>query len=90
MAGYVLIGPGVDEAESDRLGDAMAADLLDLPPGEGHGLRPEAIERIAGWTTWADVGALAVDLAEEADPLRAEMAHLLVTELQERYPGIDV
>ena len=90
MAGYVLIGPGVDEAEADRVRDALAADLLDLPPGEGHGLRPEAIEHIAGWTTWADLGALTLDLAEEADPLRAEMAHLLVTELQEQYPGIDV
>ena len=30
-----------------------------------------------------------LDLAEESDPLLAEQAHRLVTELQETFPGID-
>ena len=68
----------------------MTADLLDLPEGEGHGLRPEALEAVTGWMTWADLGALALDLAEEADPTRAEMVHLLITELQRAFPELEV
>ena len=89
QAGFVLLTPGIDEADADRINDALAADLLDLPEGEGHGLRPEALEHITGWLTWADLAGLALDLAEEADSFRKEMVHLLVTELQAQFPGID-
>ncbi|HET7652354.1 MAG TPA: hypothetical protein VFK42_04900 [Acidimicrobiales bacterium] len=90
-AAFVLVRPSLDDAnEAERLQDELAADLLDLPEGEGHGLREEALEHIAGWLTWADVGALAVDIAEESDPLRQELVHRLVTQLQARFPGIDV
>jgi hypothetical protein len=89
-AAFVLLTPSVDQAEADRLADTLAADLLDLPPGGGRGLTEEAVERVTGWLTWADVAALALDLAEEADPVRAELVHLLVTELQQRFPGLEV
>ena len=89
-AAFVLVRPSVDQHDAERLEDELAADLLDLPDGEGHGLTEQALENIAGWMTWADLGALAVDLAEEADPLHQEMVHQLVTQLQARFPGIDV
>lgn len=89
-AAFVLVRPSVDEAATERLQDELAADLLDLPEGGGHGLREEALETIAGWVTWADVGSLATDLAEEGDAIHQEMVHHLVTELQERFPGIEV
>ena len=40
--------------------------------------------------TWADLAALALDLAEEADPIRDEMVHLLITELQRTFPQLEV
>jgi hypothetical protein len=89
-AAFVLVRPSVDVAEAEHLEDELAADLLDLPEGEGHGLREEALEEIAGWVTWADLGALAADLAEESDPISGEMVHHLITDLQTRFPGIDV
>ena len=89
-AGFVLVTTGIEEGDAERLEDELAADLLDLPEGEGHGLREEALERIAGWVTWADVGALAADLAEEADTIRSDMVHQLITQLQQRFPGIEV
>ena len=33
---------------------------------------------------------LALDLAEEADPMRDEQVHLLVSQLQARFPGLQV
>lgn len=89
-AGFVLVCPGLTDADADRLQDELDADLLDLPDGEGHGLREEALERIAGWMTWADVGALAADLAEEGDQIHREMVHQVITALQQRFPGIEV
>ncbi|MDQ4067937.1 MAG: hypothetical protein M3203_00405 [Actinomycetota bacterium] len=44
----------------------------------------------AGWLTWRDLGALAVDLAEEADELRAGQVHRLVSDLQEQFPALDL
>jgi hypothetical protein len=43
-----------------------------------------------GWLTWRDLGVLAVDLAEEADELRAEQVHRLVSDLQEQFPSLDL
>jgi hypothetical protein len=50
----------------------------------------DAVLRFTGVTTWAHLGSLALDLAEEADPLRAAQVHRLVTELQRTFPGIEV
>lgn len=87
---YVLVTPGLQEGEAERVDDLVAADLVELPEGEGHGLRTEALEAMAGWLTWADLGALALDLAEEADSLRSDLVHRLISDLQERFPGLEV
>ena len=48
----------------------------------------------SGWLDEADVielGELALDLAEEEeDSLRADQVHLLVTQLQDRFPDIEL
>ncbi len=43
-----------------------------------------------GWLTWAELGTLALDLAEEGDELRGEQVHRLVDELQQQFPGIEL
>jgi len=43
-----------------------------------------------GWVTWHELGELALDLAEESDPLRDDQVHLLMTQLQRRFPEIDL
>lgn len=61
--------------------------------GAGPALQEEAGELATGavgWLTWRDLGALAVDLAEEADELRAGQVHRLVSDLQEQFPALDV
>jgi hypothetical protein len=79
LSGFVALTPELDEALLARLADLAAADL------EGGG--PSGV---AGWITWREVGRLALDLAEEADPMRAEEVHRLVTQLQATFPGIEV
>lgn len=55
----------------------------------GDGLEPLA--GAVGWVTWHELGELALDLAEEEeDSLRADQVHLLVTQLQDRFPDIDL
>jgi hypothetical protein len=55
----------------------------------GDGL--EALAGAVGWVTWHELGELALDLAEEEeDSLRADQVHLLVTQLQDRFPDIDL
>lgn len=89
-AAYVLLTPGLEAGEAEQVDDILTAGLVELPEGEGHGLRTDALEAMAGWLTWADLGVLALDLAEEADPLRTELVHRLITDLQDRFPGIEV
>lgn len=43
-----------------------------------------------GWLTWAELGTVALDLAEEGDELRGEQVHRLIDELQQRFPGIEL
>jgi hypothetical protein len=50
----------------------------------------ETLADAIGWVTWHELGELALDLAEEADPLRDDQVHLLVTQLQRRFPEIDL
>jgi hypothetical protein len=50
-----------------------------------------ALTGAVGWVTWHELGELALDLAEEEeDSLRADQVHLLVTQLQDRFPDIDL
>jgi hypothetical protein len=51
----------------------------------------EALTGAVGWVTWHELGELALDLAEEEeDSLRADQVALLVDQLQERFPDIDL
>lgn len=43
-----------------------------------------------GWVTWAELGTVALDLAEEGDELRSELVHRLVDQLQQRFPGVEL
>ncbi len=73
-----------------------AAGLVAVLPPDGDEGEPldeaaaELPEGTVGWVTWAELGALAVDLAEEADELRAGQVHRLVSDLQERFPRLDL
>ena len=66
---------------------------LEVADDEGmpeEGDRGEEFPGITGWVTWRDLSELALDLAEEADELRGEAVHHLVSEVQERFPAVDV
>jgi hypothetical protein len=55
----------------------------------GDGL--DALTDSVGWVTWHELGELALDLAEEEeDSLRADQVALLVDQLQDRFPEIDL
>jgi hypothetical protein len=55
----------------------------------GDGL--DALTGSVGWVTWHELGELALDLAEEEeDSLRADQVALLVDQLQDRFPDIDL
>jgi hypothetical protein len=50
-----------------------------------------ALTGSVGWVTWHELGELALDLAEEEeDSLRADQVALLVDQLQDRFPDIDL
>ena len=78
--GFLAVVPNRDdESELETvLEQAAAGDELD------------ALADAIGWVTWHELGELALDLAEEADPLRDDQVHLLVTQLQQRFPEIDL
>ena len=50
----------------------------------------EPLAGAIGWLSWGELGRMALDLAEEADPMRDEQVHLLVSELQSRFPNLQV
>jgi len=51
----------------------------------------DALTDAVGWVTWHELGELALDLAEEEeDSLRADQVALLVDQLQDRFPDIDL
>jgi hypothetical protein len=55
----------------------------------GDGL--DALVESVGWVTWHELGELALDLAEEEEnSLRADQVALLVDQLQDRFPDIDL
>jgi len=55
----------------------------------GDGL--DALAGSVGWVTWHELGELALDMAEEEeDGLRADQVALLVDQLQDRFPDIDL
>ena len=77
-------------------GGKEAGFVAVLPPDAGgaepplHEAASELPDGAVGWLTWRDLGALAVDLAEEGDELRAAQAHRLVSDLQAQFPDLDL
>jgi hypothetical protein len=84
QAGYVLVSPDRPLALRRRPRPEELAAAL----GDQGGLNFDALARAVGWTSWRDIGRLALDLAEEVDDLRDELVHRLVTELQVLFPGL--
>jgi|SRR5437588_2785060 len=74
--GFMLVTPDSDDVEPDLESAAAGPEM-------------EALAGAIGWSTWVEVGRLALDLAEEADPMRAEQVHRLVSQLQARFPGLE-
>jgi hypothetical protein len=69
-----------DEAQLQAALEAAAA---------GDGL--DGLTGSVGWVTWHELGELALDMAEEEeDSLRADQVALLVDQLQDRFPDIDL
>ena len=83
QAGYVLVCP-------DRPAGAITEAWLAAAFPEQSGLNFDALARAVGWISWRDLGRLALDLAEEADDIRDDLVHRLVTELQALFPGIEI
>jgi hypothetical protein len=68
--------------------EAQLESALEMA-ASGEGL--EALTGAVGWVTWHELGELALDLAEEEeDSLRADQVEMLVDQLQERFPDIDL
>ena len=92
------------KAVSDAgLGGRQPAFLAIVPTRDDEAQLQAALEAAAsgddlstltdavGWVTWHELGELALDLAEEEeDSLRADQVHLLVNQLQDRFPDIDL
>jgi hypothetical protein len=78
--GFLAVVPSRDDETKleSVLEQAASGDELD------------ALAEAVGWVTWHELGELALDLAEEADPLRDDQVHLLVTQLQRRFPDIEL
>jgi hypothetical protein len=87
-AGLVVVAPpGVPEADlADRLRLATDVELLD-----GR-LAYDLLDGAMGGVTWADLGRLALDLAEEGDPDVApvEQMRQLVVEIETLFPQIEL
>ena len=80
------LGADGPEALAADLGARERALVVVVPPGARD---PGAdLGAAAGWLTWRDLGVLALDLAEEADELRAEQVHRLAGDLQDQFPGV--
>ena len=80
--------PQLLELVAEAAGAREAGFLAVVAPGS-EGVEVTGDGR-TGWLTWAELGTVALDLAEEGDELRGEQVHRLVDELQERFPGIEL
>ncbi len=89
-----VAGEAVTGSSSAAKEAGLVVVLPPEAPGTAHGAVEEAAGELpdgaVGWLTWRDVAALAVDLAEEADELRAGQVHRLVSDLQEEFPALDL
>jgi hypothetical protein len=80
---------GLREVVAEAAGDAREAGFLVVvaPGSEGVDVTDDGR---TGWLTWAELGTVALDLAEEGDELRGEQVHRLIDQLQQRFPGIEL
>jgi hypothetical protein len=86
QAGYVLVSPGTSDTLEERFNELVEEPLEGIVRAHPH-LDADAVARAIGWLAWRNLGELVLDLAEETDALRGELAHRLVTELQAAFPG---
>ena len=82
---------------TEAAGAREAGFVAVLAPGADGPGRPGADGGVevaddgrTGWVTWAELGTLALDLAEEGDELRGEQVSRLVDDLQARFPGVEL
>ena len=80
---------GLLEVVADVAGTAREAGFVAVvaPGSEGVDVTDDGR---SGWLTWAELGTVALDLAEEGDELRGEQVSRLVDQLQWRFPGIEL
>ena len=83
-AGFVAVVPPAGAGPVPERQGATALGARDHPRSAGFAAAA------SGWMTWRDLGALAVDLAEEADELRSEQVRRLVSDLQQQFPEVEV
>jgi len=96
-------GAMVKAVSDAALGGRKAAFLAVVPTRDDEAQLQAALEAAAsgddldaltgsvGWVTWHELGELALDLAEEEeDSLRADQVALLVDQLQDRFPDIEL
>ena len=91
------MGAVIEEA---RKGERPPAFLVVAPEGDDDvgarlerasaGAEFEPLAGAIGWLSWRELGSMALDLAEEADPMRDEQVHRLVSQLQSRFPNLEV
>jgi len=84
QVGFVIVAP----PGTPDLGPWLEVDDDDAASEEG--LVVEWLPGASGWITWHDVSELVLDLAEEADELRGEAVHRLVSQVQEQFPAADL
>jgi hypothetical protein len=83
QVGFVVVAP----PGTPDLGPWLQSAAEEPLGGDGVvGVVPDA----SGWTTWRDVGELALDLAEESDELRGEAVHQLVSQMQTQFPDAEL
>lgn len=85
--------------------DRQVAFVLVVPPGTPDldpwlevaaaeeppsGTLVELLPGSSGWLTWREVAELALDLAEEADELRGEAVHRLMSQIQSQFPDAEL
>jgi hypothetical protein len=81
--------PGLLEVVAEAAGGARESGFLVVVAPGSEGVDVTGDGR-TGWLTWAELGTVALDLAEEGDELRGEQVHRLIDQLQQRFPGVEL
>lgn len=73
------------EGASGHGGVRRPTGVVVVGPPDGGGWEPDLGDVTSGWLSWPELSRLALDLAEEGDPLRAEQVRRLVSQVQARF-----